>query len=452
MDFRPVGEAPHRYAEGKNPRCRTGGAVKRKIFGRLAVSFGVVCWLAACNLPFSSTPTKFQFPTPNWTMSKLFELPTMNPDGSGAAAGTGTPGIAGPTATISPTAPDCTNKAEYVGESVPDLTYKEPGTAFIKTWTLKNVGTCTWGRGYALVFDHGDRMDAPDTVPLTAGVQPGAIYVFSVNLTAPADPGQYQGFWMLQTPQLVKFGLGAENKAFWVKITTTQQNLPCAGKDARPEENGGTVEAYYTSTAPAIDGSAADWPDAMLEKVPYAVVGSTDNRAKFALRWNNTYLFLIAIIEDADFSQETSGGANLYKGDSIEILFDRDLKLDYCSTTMDADDYQLGISPGWLASPTLQPPTAYLWYPVGKKGAKDIAAVGAYIFSPSGYILEAQVPWSIFGGPLIGGQFYGFAFSVVDWDHPGLGQDGMLSTSPQRTYPTNPMLWGTLRVTLSSLP
>jgi hypothetical protein len=429
-----------------------GGAVKRRIFRRAAASFAAACWLAACNLPFSSTPTKFQFPTPNWTMSKLFELPTMNPGGSGTDSGTGTPDTAGPTATISPTAPDCTNKAEYVGESVPDLTYFAPGSSFIKTWTLKNVGTCTWGRGYALVFDHGDPMGAPDTVPLTAGVQPGAIYVFSVNLIAPAAPGQYQGFWMLQTPQLKKFGLGAENKAFWVKITTTQENSACAAKDARPEENGGTAEAFFASSAPAIDGSAADWPDAMLEKVPYSVVGSTDNRAKFALRWNTTYLFLIAVIQDADFSQETSGGANLYKGDSVEILFDRDLKLDYCSTTMDADDYQLGISPGWLANPNLQPPTAYLWYPVGKKGEKTITAMGAYTFSPAGYILEAQVPWSVFGGPLTGGQYYGFAFSVVDWDHPGLGQDGMLSTSPQRTYPTNPMLWGTLRVTLSSLP
>ena len=94
------------------------------------------------------------------------------------------------------------------------------GTAFTKTWRLKNIGTCTWTSGYRLIFSHGDRMSAPDSVPLTSGaVAPGETVDVSVNLVAPDAPGTYQGNFLIRSPDNVVFGLGpSADQSFWVKI------------------------------------------------------------------------------------------------------------------------------------------------------------------------------------------------------------------------------------------
>ena len=104
--------------------------------------------------------------------------------------------------------------------SVPDGTKKPAGSAFTKTWRLKNTGSCTWTSGYQLVFDHGDKMGGPPEAQLTSGtIAPGQTVDVSVNLTAPSNPGTYQGFWKLRNPSGVVFALGDNgDTAFWVKI------------------------------------------------------------------------------------------------------------------------------------------------------------------------------------------------------------------------------------------
>jgi hypothetical protein len=62
-------------------------------------------------------------------------------------------------------------------------------------------------------------MGAPATTQLTTGtVAPGQEIDIALILTAPDDPGTYQGFFKLRNPGGAVFGLGAENKSFWVKI------------------------------------------------------------------------------------------------------------------------------------------------------------------------------------------------------------------------------------------
>lgn len=118
---------------------------------------------------------------------------------------TGTPGIGVPNAGTpgAGVQPDgaCTYKITFVSDvSVPDDTQMTPGQTFVKTWRVKNDGTCTWGpTGYALhalTFTGGDKMGAPDVVPLTQVVNPGDTVDVSVPLTAPATPGTYTGQWM----------------------------------------------------------------------------------------------------------------------------------------------------------------------------------------------------------------------------------------------------------------
>jgi hypothetical protein len=238
-----------------------------------------------------------------------------------------------------------------------------------------------------------------------------------------------------------------------VKITTTPLAPPCTAKTKRPEAYGGIIEAYHTVTPPTIDADLSDWDSPLVYNVPYTVWGETDNSARFTMKWDQDHLYLAVKVEDDNFYQSTDGLSELYKGDSVEILLDKDLYGDYCSTIMTADDYQLGISPGDLI-PSLGP-TVWMWYPLDRKGAKIVTIASVATGPPTdvlGYIIEVAIPWSAFGGAPDGSEYYGFAFSVSDNDSPGQQQEGMLSTDPKRTIFSNPMLWGNLQIELQTGP
>lgn len=137
-------------------------------------------------------------------------------------AGT-TPAAATPTATIpvATTAPGtCTNAAAFVTDvTVPDNSQIAPSTGFVKTWRIKNAGTCTWDNRYALVHAGGDTFGALTTsFPLAVTVAPGQTVDLSVSLVSPANPGSYQSDWKLSNPQGTRFGLGTSNAAIYVKI------------------------------------------------------------------------------------------------------------------------------------------------------------------------------------------------------------------------------------------
>ena len=128
-----------------------------------------------------------------------------------------TPGIAG-----------CTDIAGFVADvTIPDDTAIDAGDGFVKTWRLRNNGTCTWTSSYSLVFDHGDKMGGADAQPLPGAVAPGNTVDLSVNLTAPNTAGTYQGFWKLRNNAGVLFGL-AGNQAFWVRIAVPGTPTPTA--------------------------------------------------------------------------------------------------------------------------------------------------------------------------------------------------------------------------------
>ncbi len=145
--------------------------------------------------------------------------------------------------------------AQFVADvTVPDGTSFAAGAAFTKTWRLKNIGSCTWTTGYALVFDSGNQMGGPASVNLPNSVLPGQTVDVSVNLTAPASAGHYIGFWKFKNASGVLFGIGSTaNKSWWVEINVSgsspnvaydfaanfcsatwsslQGSLPCPGTD-----------------------------------------------------------------------------------------------------------------------------------------------------------------------------------------------------------------------------
>ncbi len=114
-----------------------------------------------------------------------------------------------------PVAASACDAAQFVADvTIPDGTAFAPGAAMVKTWRLKNVGTCTWSTSYAVVFVSGSKMGAPSAVNLPTSVAPGNTVDVTVNMTAPSAPGHYRGNWMLRNASNVLFGVGPT--ATWV--------------------------------------------------------------------------------------------------------------------------------------------------------------------------------------------------------------------------------------------
>src|SRR5512138_302063 len=66
------------------------------------------------------------------------------------------------------------DRAQFVADvTVPDGAKFAPGSAFTKTWRLKNVGTCTWSTSYSLVFSSGEPMGGPASIAFPLNVPPG---------------------------------------------------------------------------------------------------------------------------------------------------------------------------------------------------------------------------------------------------------------------------------------
>ncbi|GAB4520667.1 MAG: hypothetical protein Fur0018_00390 [Anaerolineales bacterium] len=134
-----------------------------------------------------------------------------------------------PTATFTPlptTAEStCTNRINFVGESVPDDSSFAVGTTFEKTWTLENAGSCTWTEKYAAVFVDGEAMGAASPVTLPKEVAPGQKVTVRVTFTTPAKPGTYRSVWRLQDASGVQFGPGKNGDGrFWVQIVATESS------------------------------------------------------------------------------------------------------------------------------------------------------------------------------------------------------------------------------------
>jgi hypothetical protein len=139
-------------------------------------------------------------------------VPTPSPEQRSPLPPTDTPAPVTPTvqstatptlsllATITPTGGLAGgDKAEYVSDiTIPDGTDLAPGAAFTKTWRLQNTGTSVWTTNYALAFMAGAQMGGPEAVPLTQSVGPGETVDISVNLVAPLESGNYQGFWEMR--------------------------------------------------------------------------------------------------------------------------------------------------------------------------------------------------------------------------------------------------------------
>jgi heat shock protein HslJ len=99
-----------------------------------------------------------------------------------------------------------------------------PGQTFVKTWRVKNTGTCSWVSGYQLAYAYGNTPASGmggQPVPITSAVAPGATTDLSATLVAPTTPGTYQGFWQMVNDKGTPFG-----QTIWVGVSVADPAQP----------------------------------------------------------------------------------------------------------------------------------------------------------------------------------------------------------------------------------
>lgn len=185
--------------------------------------------LAACNLPLMgpNEPTPEPMTVETMVALTLAALPTpmtletpvvpTQEQTLPTQANTATP-YPTYTAYPSPTVKPCDQAGWGADVTIPDNTKFAPGATFTKKWRIFNTGSCTWSTSYKVVFENGDAMNGPASFALPTSVAPGQSIDIAVDLKAPTSPGTFQGNWKLQNASGQKFGLGAGNAAFYVKI------------------------------------------------------------------------------------------------------------------------------------------------------------------------------------------------------------------------------------------
>lgn len=92
-----------------------------------------------------------------------------------------------------------------VDVTYPDGTEVTPGQDFVKTWKIRNTGSCTWGTGYGPIFAYGEKMSGV-AEPLTGAVAPGEEVEISVRFKAPTATGEFSSYWRMANASNIPFG------------------------------------------------------------------------------------------------------------------------------------------------------------------------------------------------------------------------------------------------------
>jgi len=186
---------------------------------------------------------------------------TMVPGATATAVGTAAP--TEPTETPPPpvtTEAGCTLDSQYVADvTIPDGTIMSLGAGFVKTWRVRNSGTCDWDAGFQLIFVSGDQMNGPSSVLLPA-VAAGSQTDISVNLTAPSSYGTHKGTWRVRSDEGTVFGT---NLTVLIEVPdpATDTPLPTGVPTVGPTASGPlpNLETYAFFTAPSTIVAGVDF-------------------------------------------------------------------------------------------------------------------------------------------------------------------------------------------------
>jgi spore germination protein YaaH len=116
---------------------------------------------------------------------------------------------------------DCLEGRYVADVTIPDNTQMEKGEEFVKTWSVKNTGTCDWPENTVLARVDS-KLGGPESVEVGA-VAVGETVEVSIDLAAPDSDGVYDGKWLLKTgdTEIPKSGLTAV-----VRVGEAAANVP----------------------------------------------------------------------------------------------------------------------------------------------------------------------------------------------------------------------------------
>lgn len=129
--------------------------------------------------------------------------------------------------------------------TIPDGTHLSPGTAFVKTWRIRNEGATEWpAQGCVLRFlgKKSDSLGCPETVPVPGPVAPNAEVEVSVNLVAPEKPGRYTGYWKMCAPDGRKFG-----QRVWVSVVVPGLSSSSSDSDQEADKYEALVDTVLAT-------------------------------------------------------------------------------------------------------------------------------------------------------------------------------------------------------------
>ena len=225
------------------------------------------------------------------------------------------------------------NWAAYVKDvSYSDGALVAPGTQFMKTWRLKNVGSCTWKKTYGLVFVKGNGMNGIANNHMPTEVEPGKTVDISVVLTAPSDEGLYTGYWMLRDADGQLFGLGeTASDPFYVNIRVT--------------DNFKTIVNFSNNYCDATWRSGAGVLDCPTEKGNKGTVTIVTNpRLEDGQVYPGQGLYVTPQLATNGYIQGTFPAIKIQKGDRFRAVVNCAYQAKGCSAIFRLD-YQISNNP-----------------------------------------------------------------------------------------------------------
>ncbi|TFG73227.1 MAG: hypothetical protein E4H27_01160 [Anaerolineales bacterium] len=229
----------------------------------------------ACNFPGFSRESMSETENTPLAPGLTIVFPTSTPP----LAETNTP-EATPTESIVEEEDGCTLRAAFVTDmTVPDDTVFGNQAEFVKTWRIRNSGTCTWGTGTTFVFLSGDKLSTSESVVVPA-VEPDEEIEISVSMVAPSEPGMYRSNWQLKNAEGTRFG-----GVFYVQIVIEEIDTP------DPADETWTPPQYFLGkTSADCQQVSFTWKDGTGERA-YILNSTTFNvelaASSTSYMWNN---------------------------------------------------------------------------------------------------------------------------------------------------------------------
>lgn len=193
------------------------------------------------------------------------DVPATNTATQEAIPATGeTEASATPTPTPTPFVPenaaDCVNQASFVSDvTIPDNSNIAAGAAFVKTWRVRNTGTCIWWAGYTLTHYSENAMSAPASVPLPV-TNPGDSADISVDLIAPSVAGVYRGNFVIENPEGLIMQVDNDSR-LWLIINVTG-SVTSTPTGTAASSAGGSSATTTTPGTPGVSGSTSGFANA----------------------------------------------------------------------------------------------------------------------------------------------------------------------------------------------